>query len=655
MTRQFSLFRHCLASLAAARPSVGALFAMALIPGVLMGSILFSVIYENQRNQLQFGALQTARALHQAIDSELHKSQAVALALSKSVLLTGRDFAAFHLRAREVIQTTGAGSNCVLSDITGQHILNTAKPYPEALPRHGDMGQIKRVLQSGRPAISDLYVGAVSGRPLFSIDMPVVISGKITYVLSVELLPEHFNQLLRDQQLPAGWIATLLDSNGVVAARNQNPEQMVGKQGTPDLLAQMRLKAEGTMASHTLEGKPSFIAFSRSPASRWTVVVGMTRDVLYESVYRPMTLVGLTILAFLFGGALLTWMFSRYVRQGLKALGATTEAVTGGDWHARAPSSGLQEIAKLADQFNRMQEARNQAEQALAESEKRFSLFMDTLPAAAFIKDEDGTTLYANRYMTDVLGATAWHGKNTHALFLPEQADKMIADDRRALEEGYVVVEEQVPGTDGQLRHYQTHKFRIPQQGQPPLLGGIALDITERKRMEEQIRNLAYFDPLTNLPNRRMLHEQLAHALAQAKRYHRSLAIMFLDLDNFKKINDQLGHDAGDELLKQVSVRLNGCVRADDTVSRTGGDEFVIVLTEISHPEDAARVADAIIKALSAPVRIADNTLYTSCSIGIAVYPISGSDDAQDLMKKADKAMYAAKAAGRNGYRFFSQ
>lgn len=654
MTRQFSLFRHYLASLAAARPSVGALFAMALIPGVLMGSILFSVIYRNQQSQLQFGALQTARALHQALDSELHKSQAVALALSKSVLLTGGDFAAFHLRAREIIQTTGVGANCVLSDIAGRRILNTAKPYSDALPRHSDMSQIKRVLQSGRPVISDLYIDAVSGRQLFSIDVPVVISGKIAYVLSVELLPEHFNQLLRDQQLPAGWIGALLDTAGIVAARNQNPEQMVGKQATPDLLAQMRLKAEGTMASHTLEGKPSFIAFSRSPASHWTVVVGMTRDVLYESVYRPMALVGLTILAFLFGGALLTWMFGRYVRQGLKALGTTTEAVSGGDWDAKAPSSGLLELANLADQFNRMQEARKRAEQALAESEQRFSLFMDTLPAAAFIKDEDGTTLYANRYMTDVLGVTAWRGKTACELFPPEIAVKMTADDQRALEEGYVVVDEQVPGTDGQVRVYQTHKFRIPQQGQPPLLGGIALDITERKRMEEQIWNLAYFDPLTNLPNRRMLHEQLAHALAQAKRYDRSLAIMFVDLDNFKKINDTLGHDIGDELLKEASARLTGCLRAGDTVARTGGDEFIIVLSEIAHPEDAAHVADNIIKALGAPMRIANNTLNTSCSIGIAVYPISGSDDAQELMKKADKAMYAAKAAGRHGYRFFT-
>ena len=292
-------------------------------------------------------------------------------------------------------------------------------------------------------------------------------------------------------------------------------------------------------------------------------------------------------------------------------------------------------------------------ERALAESQERFNLFMDTLPAATFIKEQDGTTIYANRYMSNVVGARNWMGKSTYQLFPPELAEKMIADDRRALETGYQVVEERVPTTDGQIRTYQTHKFRIPRHDQSPLLGGIALDITERKQMEEKIWNLAYFDSLTNLPNRRMLLDRLTQALLRAKRYQNSLAVMFLDLDYFKTINDSLGHDVGDELLKEVSVRLSACVRTGDTVSRHGGDEFIILLPEITLPEDAALVADKIIKTINLPIQIAEHTLKVSTSIGIATYPVNGSDDIQDLLKKADSAMYAAKDAGRNGYRFF--
>ena len=184
---------------------------------------------------------------------------------------------------------------------------------------------------------------------------------------------------------------------------------------------------------------------------------------------------------------------------------------------------------------------------------------------------------------------------------------------------------------------------------------GFILNITERQKMEEEIRRLAYIDSLTSLPNRRLLLDRLAQTLSRAKRYQFSSAIMFLDLDNFKQINDTLGHDVGDKLLKEVAARLSTCVRNDDTVARPGGDEFIIVLSEITHPDDAALVAEKIIKAINVPVQIADDTLQVSTSIGIAVYSISGSDSAQELMMKADKSMYSAKKAGGNAYRFFTE
>lgn len=177
-------------------------------------------------------------------------------------------------------------------------------------------------------------------------------------------------------------------------------------------------------------------------------------------------------------------------------------------------------------------------------------------------------------------------------------------------------------------------------------------DITERKMAEAQVEQLAFFDPLTGLPNRRLLSDRLLHALSQAKRFKRSMAIMFIDLDYFKTINDTLGHDVGDELLKIVAQRLEGCVRSGDTVARQGGDEFIVVLAEINHPEDAAQVAEKVAREVRVPMVLAGTELEVTASIGIAVYPIDGTDDARELMKKADKALYRTKEAGRNGYRF---
>ena len=174
---------------------------------------------------------------------------------------------------------------------------------------------------------------------------------------------------------------------------------------------------------------------------------------------------------------------------------------------------------------------------------------------------------------------------------------------------------------------------------------------------EEQVRQLAYFDPLTALPNRRLLLDRLTQALNHARRNRCSLAIMFTDLDHFKEINDTLGHDAGDKLLAQVAGRMTGCLRRGDTASRSGGDEFIIVLPVIAHPEDAALVAGKIIEALEPHVELGSGETHrikVSISIGIAIYPIDGTDDVRDLLQKADQAMYTAKAEGRNQYRFYS-
>lgn len=180
-------------------------------------------------------------------------------------------------------------------------------------------------------------------------------------------------------------------------------------------------------------------------------------------------------------------------------------------------------------------------------------------------------------------------------------------------------------------------------------------DISKRKKAEEEIRRLADFDPLTALPNRRLLMDRLKQALFQARRYQRPLAVMFLDLDNFKQINDTLGHDVGDELLKVAADRLTACVRNEDTVARLGGDEFVVVLAEITDIPAAELVAEKIVRSFEEPMLIDKHEIRISTSLGIAIYPVNGRHDAQKLMKMADIALYAAKAAGRNRFLIYQE
>jgi diguanylate cyclase (GGDEF)-like protein/PAS domain S-box-containing protein len=179
-------------------------------------------------------------------------------------------------------------------------------------------------------------------------------------------------------------------------------------------------------------------------------------------------------------------------------------------------------------------------------------------------------------------------------------------------------------------------------------------EVFERMQAEQRIWHVAHHDSLTGLPNRALLHDRLQQALAKAQRSRHRVAVMFLDLDRFKSVNDSLGHAVGDELLKYVAARLTGVVRAVDTVSRLGGDEFVIVLEEAGSPDDVVQVAEKIIGALAPEVSIGGHKLRATPSIGISVFP----DDAVEafaLMKNADTAMYHAKAAGRNNFQFFAR
>ena len=182
---------------------------------------------------------------------------------------------------------------------------------------------------------------------------------------------------------------------------------------------------------------------------------------------------------------------------------------------------------------------------------------------------------------------------------------------------------------------------------------GSFVDISERKATEERVRHLAHFDALTDLPNRYSLHERLEQALGFARRNRMRLALMLIDLDHFKSINDSLGHHCGDQLLVQVGRRLSAAVRDSDLVARLGGDEFVVVLPDISAPSDAAHAADKIVKAVAEPYQIDGNLLRSSPSIGICLFP-DDATEGSDLLKKADVAMYHAKSRGRCNYQFFT-
>ncbi len=232
-------------------------------------------------------------------------------------------------------------------------------------------------------------------------------------------------------------------------------------------------------------------------------------------------------------------------------------------------------------------------------------------------------------------------------------------------------IDHRVVRDDGRTRHVQQQVEVVERHadGRAARLAGAVHDISRRKEAEEQIRRLAYYDPLTGLPNRLAFDEHLNKAIAQADRFGRKLAVMFVDLDNFKRVNDTLGHKAGDELLRTASARLSGSLRAHDSVTRDsvrglheashsiarlGGDEFIVLLTDLDDAANAASAARRIVAALAEPVTVRGTEVFVGGSIGVAVYPQDGAD-IDTLLKNADTAMYWAKEAGRGNFQFYDR
>jgi diguanylate cyclase (GGDEF)-like protein/PAS domain S-box-containing protein len=207
---------------------------------------------------------------------------------------------------------------------------------------------------------------------------------------------------------------------------------------------------------------------------------------------------------------------------------------------------------------------------------------------------------------------------------------------------------------DGQRISVETSVSLITdRQGKPVGFRGVLRDITERKNMEKSLQYLAHHDALTGLPNRILFNDRLQRAIAHAQRNFSLLGVLFLDLDNFKEVNDNLGHDIGDLLLKNVANRLEETIREIDTVARFGGDEFVFILPDIKSIEYANKVIQRIHAAFSRPFLIGEHSITITPSMGAAFYPID-SDDMETLLKKADTAQYRVKEEGKNNFKFYS-
>jgi len=305
----------------------------------------------------------------------------------------------------------------------------------------------------------------------------------------------------------------------------------------------------------------------------------------------------------------------------------------------------------------KQQQQKDQARLVEIREKKLLQAVINAVPTPIFFKDAEGRYLGCNRAFENYIGKSSSEliGRGVFELFEESLAQVYYEADKSLFDSGgHQVYEAQVEYADGSIRDVVFHKavFEAEDENIDGIVGAI-LDITERKRAEEMYRRMAFTDALTGLDNRLSMMRDLEHALDRTLRTDKSLALLLLDLDRFKEVNDTHGHPAGDEVLREVARRLRQVVRKSDLVSRLGGDEFAIVIEDITGIDQVLQVAEKVIKSLSSEIRYKDLTLSIGTSIGIALVP-EHADDIETLIRYADMELYRAKAEGRNRYSLYS-
>jgi diguanylate cyclase (GGDEF)-like protein/PAS domain S-box-containing protein len=489
---------------------------------------------------------------------------------------------------------------------------------------------------------------------------PVVRDGRTVAVVSVATRLQTLTSLLDPEStLTPGGVISLIDSEGRMIGRSLEPERWIGQPAPMDRTLLLRRFAEGRGSAENtgLDGIARIAGFARARSVPWLVYVGIPVDAALGPAganARESLLLGLGMLAF--GLVLAAWVARRIARP-LRQLSADARLLGEGRFEHRTEVRTGSEIGMLAHTLNRMAAALQERIAAARRSEERLTLALEGSGQALWDWDIAG-----NRIFCSARASTLRGGPDQAFEISPQERETYVHPDDLATV--LSCVREAFAGrtpiyeVEFRIRHHDGgwvwlhSRGRVVERdaaGRALRMVGTDADITRQKAAEQQLRQRAEFDALTGLPNRGLFNDRLGSAIERARRSGKTLALLFLDIDHFKGVNDSRGHGAGDALLRIVAERLLATVRGVDTVARLAGDEFTVILEGLSEPADAEVVAMKMVEALRPPVRIGDDLVRVSTSVGLAV--LADADvDAASLLARADEALYEAKRAGRDRY-----
>jgi diguanylate cyclase (GGDEF)-like protein/PAS domain S-box-containing protein len=541
-------------------------------------------------------------------------------------------------------------SNLAIWDPTGTNV-GALDPALRARPFSvADRHYFRAALEGQSLVVEAPIVSRSSGESLAIFARSVTRDGRVVGVVAASTKLMQLDALLKPEgTLPVGSVITLIDPKGTVLARSLDPEHWVGR-SVADQRGVMGdiARREGTVETQGLDGVARLAGFTTARAVPWFVYVGVPtaaalaplRKQLFESL-----LVGCVAMLLGFVAATLV---GEWIARPLRQLADDAALFARGELGHRSTVSAGGEAGVLTSSFNSMAQALQERALALSRSEQRLRLITDHVPAFISYVDRDGRYRFANALYYDFFGLepATLIGKTVREVRGEVAYQRIRPKLDEALSGMPVRFESIYDGRNGMRTYNVTYLPDYTDDNEVQGVYVMGQDVTEQKALEEKLGRMAQYDQLTGLPNRYLLHDRLAQACARSKRDGSELAVFYLDLNDFKRINDTNGHAAGDAMLQEFARRVTATVRSTDTVARLGGDEFVILMEGSFSDAQLEQLARKIVEVIEAPFEIDGKSLRTSSSIGVATCPPWRSWE--ELLHTADAAMYEAKAAGRS-------
>ena len=645
-----------------------ALAAILTVPPLALAVVTTGRWVESERARLRSITREVTDNAAAQVDRYIAGRIAMLQALATSPALDDKDFEYLHRQGRDLLDLQG--SNIVIRDPQGQQYVNTRVAWGTPLPKVPLYDVDHEVARTLTPRISGLYSGVLSGKSLIRVIVPAVRGGRHVYSLQASLDPLALSRLLNEAGLREPYFGSIVDRSGVILAWAKHDESLVGRR-LPGF--ERSVGSDGSWTGTNLAGVDVYGTFRRSQLSGWLLTAELDRALLDAPLYRSLAwLVAFSLvlaaLAFL-GSSVLA---GRIIRSH-RAVAAAAEALGHGDV-VGPPQTPIRETnvigRALADASSRLRQqslaaitANRDLERRVEERTREVSdqadlirVTLDNMDQGLMLLEADGTVPVCNRRALDLLDLPAelMRGRPTFEAVRRHQLakDDFVRSDQ--LMKNWVANS----GVERTQHSYERERPNgiVLEIRTVPMASGAAVrtftDVTARKQAERLSHHMARHDGLTGLPNRTLFRERLTDHFAEVERGVGSFAVLCLDLDRFKAVNDTLGHPAGDALLRQVAERIAGLVAPGDTFARLGGDEYAIIQADGSVPETSERLARAIIDAVRRPFDLEGQVVSVGVSIGIAIAPLDGGD-ADALFKNADLALYRAKGAGRNALRYY--